>query len=107
VVGAEQGCDLDRGTDLFEALTSRCGRRILVVVDKAARQAPLAVARLDGAPAEHHTAVVLDDHRGGDLRVAPEDEVVVGTGLELAALDDPHDQGRAAVDAEVGHFPGL
>ena len=101
VIQAEQLRQIYLRADLLHAFANRGILRIFVVVDKPTWQAPQAVARLDGAPAEDDAPGVLDDDRGRDLRVSPQHEVVVGTGLVLAAFDHPRDQRRAAFDAEV------
>jgi hypothetical protein len=103
VVHAEQLGDLDPGADLFAALADRRVARVLVVVDEPARQAPQAASRLDGTPAEQNTTTNLDDDRGHHLGVVPQHEVVVGTGLEGAALDDAGHELRSTFDAVVGH----
>jgi hypothetical protein len=103
VIDAQQLQQLDAGADLLQALADRCHCRVLVVVDEAAGQAPLAVARLDRSPAEDDATLRLDHHGGGDLRVSPEHEVVVGTRLELATFDDPRDERPSAPEAEVRH----
>jgi hypothetical protein len=81
VVDADEPSDLDRCADLLQALAPGGVGGVLVVVDESSRQTPQAVARLDGPPAEDDAAVRLDDDRRGDLRVPPQDEVVVGAGL--------------------------
>jgi hypothetical protein len=103
VVDAEQLGELDLRVDLLPALSNRGGGGGLVIVDEPARKAPLAITGLDGAPAEDDSAVFLDDHRRGDLRVAPQHEPIVRAYLELTSLDGLHDQRHAAVDAEVTH----
>jgi hypothetical protein len=99
VVQAEQLRQLDVHAYLLHALAYRGILRILVVVDKPAREAPQAVARLNGAPADDDAPSMLDDHRGRDLGVLPQHEVVVGTCLQIAAFDHPRDERRAALDA--------
>jgi len=101
VVKAKQFRQLDVRADLLHALTNRGIFRILVVVHKPARQAPQAVGRLDGTPADDDAPTMLDDDRGGDLGVSPQHEVVVGASFELAAFDHPRGQGRTAFDAVV------
>jgi len=103
VVDAQQLQQLDARADLLQALADRRPCRVLVVVDEAAGQAPLAVARLDRSPAEDDSTLRLDHDGGGDLRVSPEHEVVVGTRLELAALDDAQDERPPAPEAEMRH----
>jgi len=103
VVNAQQLQQLHVRADLLQALADRCPRRVLVVVDEAAGQAPLAVARLDRSPAEDDATLRLDHDGGGDLWVSPEHEVVVGTRLDLAALDDPQDERPPAPEAEMRH----
>jgi len=74
VICAEQLGKLDPRPDLLHALAhrGRCG--ILVVVDKAAWQAPQPAARLGGPAAEHDATLGLDDHGGGHFRIAPKNE---------------------------------
>lgn len=105
VIHAEQARYLDLGSDLLAALTPGRVRRVLVVVHKASGQAPEPLAWLDRAAAEQHTVSHLDDDRRDHLGVVPEDEVIVGAGLEDAALDDTRRELRAAVDAVVAHRP--
>jgi hypothetical protein len=105
VINAQQACDLDARPDLLTALAPRCIRRILVVVDEAAGQAPQALARFDRAAAQQDPLADLDDHRGDHLGVVPQDEVVVRAGLERAALDDAGHERGSAIDAEVTHRP--
>jgi len=103
VIRAEQLEELHGRADLLATFPHRRRRRVFVVVHESARQAPQAVARLDRAPAKDDSAFGFDHHRRRHLGVAPEHEVVVGTGLDLATFDDLDDQLRAAVDAEVTH----
>jgi hypothetical protein len=74
VVHANEPSHLDRRADFLHAFARGCGRRVLVVIDEPARQTPEAVTRFDRAAAQHDSAVNLNDNRGGDLRVVPEDE---------------------------------
>jgi hypothetical protein len=99
VVHAEQLGQLDSGADLLAALPDRGAGGILIVIDEAAGQAPVAVTGLDRSPAEDDPAVGFDHHSGRHLGVAPEDEVVVRARLELAAFDDAEDERRPALDA--------
>jgi hypothetical protein len=103
VVHAEKAGELDAGVDLLAAFAYRCARRVFVVVDESTGEAPQAVAGLDAPPAQHDSAVALDDDRGRHLRITPQDEIVVGACLDLVALDDLDDERRAAIDAEVHH----
>jgi hypothetical protein len=106
VIHAEQSGELDLRVDLLHAFAHRGPGGVLVVVDKPAGQAPEAIARLDASPAEHDAATVLDHHRGGDLRVVPQNIRIVRTNLELSAFDCLHAQRRAALDAEMAHRGG-
>jgi hypothetical protein len=101
VVHAEQVRQLDGSPDLLPALPDRGAGRVLIMIDEAAGKTPVAVTRLDRSPAQHDSAVGLDDHRGRHLGIAPEDEVIVRAGFELAALDDPNDQRRPTHEAVV------
>jgi hypothetical protein len=103
VISAEQRRELDLGIDLLATLADRRAGGVFVVVYEPAGQAPEPIPGFDGAPPEHDAAVRLDHHRGRDLRVAPQDEVVVGTCLELTSLDRPRNQRSTAVEAEVAH----
>jgi hypothetical protein len=103
VVDAEQLGELDLRVYLLAALANRGARWGFVIVDETAWKAPLPITRLDGAPAENDSVVFLDDHRRGDLRVAPQHEPIVRANLELASFDGLRPQRRAAVDAEVTH----
>jgi hypothetical protein len=103
VVDAEQTGQLDLGVDLLAALADRGARRVLVIVHEPAWQAPLSIRRLDSAPPEHDAAIHLDDHRGRDLWVAPQDVSVMGAHLVFAPLDELEGERRAAVDAVVTH----
>jgi hypothetical protein len=89
VIHADQRGQLDGRADLLHALAHRRVGRMLVIVDEATRQAPQPVTGLDRATAEDHTSVHLDDDGRRHLGVTPEDEVVVGACLVLAAFDDP------------------
>jgi len=105
VKDTEEARQLDLGADLLAALTHRRGRRVLVMVDETAGQAPQPVARLDRSTSDDDSLFTLDDRGSDHFRVAPQHEVVVGTGLELAAIDDPYGKRRPAIDAEMrrGH----
>ena len=103
MVHAQELDELDLGANLLPALSHRGHGWVLVVVHEAPGKAPQAAARLDRPPAEDNATVGLDDHRGRDLRVAPQDEVVVRACLQLPAFDDPGHERRAALDAEVSH----
>ena len=92
---------LDVRTDLLPALARRRLPWVFVIVDESAGEAPHPKTWLDRTPAEQDPAVDLDHHGSGDLRVVPQDEVVIGTGFKLAALDDARHQLGAAFDAEV------
>jgi hypothetical protein len=92
VIEAEQLCQLDKRADLLPAFAHRGVLWFLVMVHKAAGQAPQAVAGLDGAPPENDPAVELDDHGRSDLRVAPQHEIVVGARLHIATLEETCDQ---------------
>jgi len=105
VIDADEACHLDTGANLFEAFTSRRVPGILVVVDKAARQAPQAAARLDRPASQENSAVDLDHHRRCDLRVVPQHEVVVGARLDLAAFDHARHELGSAIDAVAAHLP--
>jgi hypothetical protein len=105
VVHAQQLGQLDAGPDLLAALPDRSAGGILIVIDEAAGQAPVAVTGLDRSPAEDDPAIGFDHHGGRHLGVAPEDEVVVRACLELAAFDDAEDERRPALDAVVNQ-PG-
>jgi hypothetical protein len=103
VIHAEERGELHLSVDLLAAFTNRRRGRVLVVVDETSGQAPLSVRRLDGSAAEDDATVHLDDHRGRDFGVAPEDVAVLGADLVLPSLDELDGKGRAAVDAEVAH----
>jgi len=103
VINPQQPGQLDLGVDFFEAFPRRGVRRVFVVIDETAGQAPQAVARLDRTSSKHDTTVDLHDHGGCDLGVTPQDEAVVGTGFDLATVDDSRHQRGAAVDTEVTH----
>jgi len=103
VIRPEQLDQLHRSADLLATFPHRRRRRVFVVIDESARQAPQSVSRFDRTPAKNDSAIGFDHHRGRHLRVAPEHEVVVRTGLDLASFDDLDDELRAAVDAEVTH----
>jgi hypothetical protein len=103
VVDVEKRVDLDTRADLLATFTRDRVGGALIVIHESARQAPQTIPGLDAAPSQHDAARRGDDHRSGNLRVAPEDEVVMGTGFELAALQHLDHQRRAAVDAEVPH----
>jgi hypothetical protein len=94
---------LDLCADLLPALARRRLPWALVIVDETTWKAPQPETGLDGAPAEQDPAIDLDHDCRGDLRVVPKDEVIVGTGLELATLDDTRHQLGAAFDAVVTH----
>jgi len=103
VINAQQSGQLDLRADFFEAFPRRGVRRVFVVIDETAGQAPQAVARLDRTSSQYDTAVDLHDHGGCDLGVTPQDEAVIGTGFQLATVDDTRHQSGAAVDTEVTH----
>jgi hypothetical protein len=103
VIDADQARDLDAGADLLSAFALGGIERALIVVDEPARQAPQTEAGLDPPAAKQNAARRLHDHRGHDLRVMPQDEVVVRTGFVHTALDLARHEHGAAVDAEVGH----
>jgi len=77
VEDADQPGELDLRADLFKAFPRRRFPWVLVIVDKAARQAPQPSARLDRPAAEHDAAVDLDHHRGRDLRVVEPDPPLI------------------------------
>jgi len=104
VIDPDEACHLDPCADLFEAFTSRRVPRVLIVVDESARKAPQAEARFDRPAAKEYPSVDLDHHRGRYLGVVPQNEVVVGTGLDLAAFDHARHELGAAIDAVVGHL---
>jgi hypothetical protein len=103
VVDPEKPDQLDRRTDLFPAFARRRPPWVLVIVDESSGQAPPAQAGLDRATTQHHAAVDLDHHRGRDLGVVPEDEVVLGTGLDVPTLDDAGHELGPAVQAVMAH----
>src|SRR5215472_3159209 len=104
VIDAEQLGDLDLGADLLAALPDGCQRRVLVVVDIAARQAPEPIPRLDPPPADDDLAGgILDHHQRDHLGVVPEHEAAGLASLQVAALHDPGLQGAPAVNAVVRH----
>jgi len=107
VIDAEQTTRHDLFFNVLLPLVDRGGSGVLVVVDEAAGQAPKAVARLDGAPAQHDPDAGLHDHRGSDLGVVPQDVAVLRAYLELTPFDRLQGKRRAAVDAEVRHRAGL
>ena len=90
------------GFGRFTLAHCRVGR-VLVVVDEAAWQAPLAVAGLDRAATQNDPTVCLNHDGRRNLGIAPQDETVDRTHLELAAFDGLDGKRRAAVDAEVTH----
>jgi hypothetical protein len=103
VVHADQGGHIDDRTDLLHTLPDRGRRRVFVMVHEAAGQAPQAEAGLDRSTAENDPPFHLDDHGGRDLRIAPQDEVVIRTRFQLTTFDHPGYERRAAPDAVVAH----
>lgn len=99
VIHVEHGFHRDAGTDLFAALACDGVRRAFIVVDKSTRQAPEPVAWLDSASSQDNAPVCLDDDCGGDLRVVPQDKVIVRARVQLATFDQLDDERRAALDA--------
>jgi hypothetical protein len=89
VIHADQGGQFHGRADFLHALAYRRISRMLVMVDEATGKTPQTVAGLDRATAEDYASVDLDDDRRCDLRVAPQDEVVIRASLQLAAFDDP------------------
>jgi len=59
VIHAKQSGQLDLGADFFEAFPLRGVRRVLVVIDETAGQAPLAV--IAAARQEHFLPVFIED----------------------------------------------
>jgi hypothetical protein len=107
VVHADQPGYLDGHADLFQALSCRRGRRVLIVVYESTGQAPEAIARLDRPASQNDSAIGFNDHGRRYLWVVPEDKGVVWTRFDLAAFDDSRHQRGSAVDAEVTHSGGL
>ncbi len=101
MIHADEACLLDVNGNFFEAFTGGRIPGILVVVDESAGQAPQASARFDSSAAQQNSAFDLDHHRRGDFGVVPQDEVVIGTGLDFAAFDSARHELGAAVDAVV------
>jgi hypothetical protein len=101
VIDPDEARHLDPSADLFHAFARRRVPRILVVVDESTGKAPLAATRLDRPSAQEDSALDLDHHSGRYLGVVPKHEVVVGTSLDLPALDDARNELGATVDAVV------
>jgi hypothetical protein len=94
---------LDLRADLLPALARRSLPWALVIVDETTGKAPQSKTGLDGASAEQDPSIDLHHDCRGDLRVVPQDEVIVRAGLELATLDDTRHQLSSAKDAVVAH----
>jgi hypothetical protein len=104
VIHADKADQLDLRTNLFHAFAS-CGVPwVLVVIDESPGQAPEAEARLNCAATQQHAAIDLDHDCGRDLRVMPQNEVVIWTGLDLAPFDDSHSELAATKNAVVSHL---
>jgi hypothetical protein len=87
VVNPDQPGELDRRCDLLTTLAYGRDRWILVIVHETTGQAPQAVAGFDRPPPQNNSALRFHDHGGRHLRVVPQDEAVVGAGLNLATFD--------------------
>jgi hypothetical protein len=103
VIDAEETRQLDGNADLLEAFAGGGFPGIFIVMDETPREAPEAIAGLDGSAAEDHAAGRLNHHRGRHLRVAPQHELVVEAGLDQPAFDGARLERGAAVDAEMPH----
>jgi hypothetical protein len=101
VVHAQQTGELNAGVDLLRAFADRGVGGMLVVVDKASRQAPQTITRLDGAAAEHDPALDLNHDRRHHFRVAPKNVAVNRADFEVATFDCLDGERRPAVDAEM------
>jgi len=101
VVDAKELRDLDCGFDLLLALPHRCSGGVLVLVHKAAREAPEPIARIDRAATGDESAIRLDQDDRGYERVAPEDKAAARAGLDLLAVDIPPLQLVPALLTEV------
>jgi hypothetical protein len=101
VIDAQELAQLNPGADLLEALAHGRVGGVLVVVDEAAGQTPVTVAGLDGPPAEDYAPLGVDDDGGCNLRVAPQDEVIVLACLDLVAFYDPRRKRPTAFQAKM------
>src|SRR5512135_352371 len=101
VIHAEQRVDRDAQAGLLARLAHRAGARVLILLEKAARDVPVPLERRALAAHEEQLSVALDEHADRGLRVAERYPAAVGADRPHAALDEATDELRAALDAEA------